>query len=116
LRCTTSGNARQRAQCECNGAIQVCLRLIRMATHINARYMRSVNGPRQKAAYVNEDVVPRIEIVNCSTISCAVATRCENKKTSRERVHDQMANCVAHLACIVYLPVNHEWNAAFSRP
>jgi len=37
LRCTTSGNARQRAQCECNSAIQVCLRLIRTATHVNAR-------------------------------------------------------------------------------
>jgi len=41
-----NGNARQRA----------C---------VNARYMRSVNGPRQKAAYVNEDVIPRIEIVKC---------------------------------------------------
>ena len=47
--------------------------------------MRSVNGPRQKAAYVNEDIIPHIEIVNCmdgskcSMIFCAVATRCENK-------------------------------------
>jgi len=38
----------------------------------------------------------------------------QDAKTSREQVHDQTANRVARLACIVYL--NHEWNAAFSRP
>jgi len=79
--------------------------------------MRSVNGPRQKAAYVNEDVIPPIEIVNCMEGSYAawfpVLLR-QDAKTSRERFHDQTANRVARLACIVYL--NHEWNAAFSRP
>jgi len=37
----------------------------------------------------------------------------QDAKTSREQVHDQTANCVARLACIVYL--NHEWNAEFEQ-
>jgi len=81
------------------------------------RYVRSVNGPRQKAAYVYEYTF--LVLKSSTAWRAANAARFpvllrQDAKTSRERVHDQTANRVARLTCIVYL--NHELNAAFSRP
>ena len=44
----------------------------------------------------------------------AVATRCENKPSATSESMIKWLTAVARLACIVHL--NHDWNAAFSRP